>query len=233
MLDSDRQTLRPLTRAQVRRVDQIAIEHFGIPGIVLMENAALHASRVALSMLTDPAGAPVLVICGSGNNGGDGLAISRHLHNSGVKVTIALLVDPAHYTGDALINWRIVERMKLSVVEAGEAEIERSAAPLLIDAIFGTGLTPPPRDPLPALARAINSSGLPVLAIDLPSGLDCDTGLPLGDCIRATKTVTFVAEKLGFANPQARQWLGEVVVADIGCPREAIARALAERSIGT
>jgi NAD(P)H-hydrate epimerase len=92
---------------------------------------------------------------------------------------------------------------------------------LLIDAIFGTGLERPPRDPFPALALAINTASIPILAVDLPSGMDADTGVPLGPAaIRATRTVTFVAPKAGFSATTAREFTGDVVVADIGCPRE-------------
>ena len=97
-------------------------------------------------------------------------------------------------------------------------------AKLIIDAIFGTGLTEAPRQPFPQIVDAVTVTAIPVLSIDLPSGMDCDTGQPLGACIRATQTVTFVAEKTGFANPAARPFLGKVIVADIGCPRELIAQ---------
>jgi NAD(P)H-hydrate epimerase len=231
-----------LSRAQVREVDRIAIARYGIPGIVLMENAARGASDVALAMLHDPtamhlsanqaggaaqrspgsaSAADVLIVCGGGNNGGDGLAIARHLHNSGCQVRLALTIDPDRYEGDALINWRIVRAMNLPQEAFDPARI--GTPDLIVDAVFGTGLSKPPRDPFPRLADAINASGAPILAIDLPSGLDCDTGHPLGPaCIRATRTVTFVAEKTGFATAGSRAFTGDVVVAEIGCPREII-----------
>lgn len=224
-----------LTRAQSREVDRVAIEQFGIPGIVLMENAARGAADVACDMLGLPnravpfranlpmtanavAGGPdVLIVCGGGNNGGDGLAVARHLHLRGCRVRIALTVEPTRYEGDALINWTIVQAMALGHAPFSPASV--GMPDLIIDAIFGTGLSRPPRDPFRQTAESINSAGRPVLAIDVPSGLDSDTGRPLGPaCIRATRTVTFFAEKAGFANPQAAEYLGEVTVADIGCP---------------
>lgn len=211
-----------LTRNQVREVDRRAIEEYGIPGIVLMENASRAAADAAMAMLVRPAGSRVLILCGGGNNGGDGLAIARHLHNHGVIVTIGLTIDPGRYTGDALINWKIVQAMGLPRHTA-TAELVRSERwELIVDAIFGTGLAQTPREPFPALAEAVNASGQPVLAIDVPSGLDCDTGKPLGACIRAKRTITFVAPKTGFANPAAAEYLGEVIVGDIGCPMELI-----------
>jgi NAD(P)H-hydrate epimerase len=206
-----------LSRQQVRQVDRLAVEKFHIPAIVLMENAARAVAQAALDMLA-PHGARALVICGGGNNGGDGLAAARHLKIAGKDVTIALTVDPAKYQGDALTNWRIIEAMGIPVIPASPDLFSASDADLIIDAIFGTGLSASPRDPYPALFAAINSRRGSVLAVDIPSGLDCDTGQPWGSCVRATRTVTFVAQKIGFANPGAQQYLGEVVVAPIGCP---------------
>ena len=211
-----------LTRRQVREIDRRAIEEYHIPGIVLMENAARAAADVACDMLDGDCIGEVLILCGGGNNGGDGLAVARQLHNRGADVDLALTIDPATYKGDALINWRIVSAMKIPWQPADPHLIARATALLLIDAIFGTGLTEPPRDPFPAIVAAIEHSRVPVLAIDLPSGLDCDTGKPLGACIRATRTISFVAEKVGFASPGASDYTGQVTVGSIGCPRELI-----------
>jgi len=210
-----------LTRAQVREVDRRAVEHYHVPGIVLMENAALHASDLAWEML-GRAPAPVQIICGGGNNGGDGLAIARQLHNRGTPVFIGLATDPVNYKGDALINWRIVSAMGLRHAPATPELVQEHSRDLIIDAIFGTGLSEPPRPPFDELAKAINDDTGAVLAVDVPSGLDCDTGQPLGPCVRANVTVTFVAEKVGFNEPVAKRFLGDVVVGDIGCPLELI-----------
>ncbi len=219
-----------LTREQVRHVDRISIEDFQVPGIVLMENAACAVVHAACDLLDHDCIGEILILCGGGNNGGDGLAVARHLHNQGASVEIALTVDPASYTGDALINWNIVTAMGVATVRATPALIAQSPAVLIIDAIFGTGLTTAPRDPFPAIAHAVNRRGTAVLAIDIPSGLDCDTGEPLGNpdaVIRATRTVTFIAAKMGFAKPTAQPYLGNVHIGDIGCPREAIEQATA------
>ena len=211
-----------LTRAQVREIDRLSVERYGIPGIVLMENAALAATDVACDMLGGECLGEVLILCGGGNNGGDGLAIARHLHNRGASSFIALTTDPGDYKGDALINYNIVRQMNLPIAPANVEKIRRTDALLIIDAIFGTGLNRPPREPFPEIALAVRESRKPVLAIDVPSGLDCDTGKAPGACIEATRTVTFVAEKVGFANPEAQRFLGSVIVGDIGCPRELI-----------
>lgn len=213
-----------LKREQVREVDRLSIQRYHIPGIVLMENAARAAADVAWEMLGRRPQRKVLILCGGGNNGGDGLAVARHLHNLGARVLIYTTVDPHLYDGDALTNWEIVDRMALPRAPRDGINklIVGGGFDLIIDAVFGTGLTQAPRPPFITLAEACCLSRSPVLAIDIPSGLDCDTGLPLGPCIRAARTVTFVAEKLGFANPEARAFTGEVTVGDIGCPRELI-----------
>jgi NAD(P)H-hydrate epimerase len=187
-----------------------------------MENAARAVTDAAMEMIAGQYPG-VLIVCGGGNNGGDGLAVARHLHNRGVSVEIALAADPKTYTGDAAINFEIVRAMGIPSpgLEVGHTPPALGRAELIVDALFGTGLRSPPRTRWQI--DLMNERGVPVLAVDVPSGLDCDTGEPLGPaCVRATRTVTFVAEKTGFANPAARQYLGEVIVGDIGCPREVI-----------
>jgi NAD(P)H-hydrate epimerase len=164
-----------------------------------------------------------LILCGGGNNGGDGLAVARHLHNRGVAVFIGITVAPEKYQGDALVNWNIIRAMALPIAAITPTAISQSRADLIIDAIFGTGLQQAPRAPFGELVSAIKHLRRPVLAVDLPSGMDCDTGQALGDCIVADVTVTFVAEKAGFAHPSAKELTGNVIVGDIGCPIELIA----------
>jgi NAD(P)H-hydrate epimerase len=212
-----------LTRSQVREVDRRSIQEYHIPGIILMENAARAASTVAMEMSKDPV-KNALIVCGGGNNGGDGFAIARHLHNAAWSVLI-LLASEKDYTGDALTNRRIVDAMGIQTRPVHDAKhvLGTNVRGLLIDALFGTGLSSPPRNDSAMLIDVMNQSGLPILAVDVPSGLDCDTGLALGpSCVRAAKTITFVAEKAGFANPQSRQYTGEVLIGDIGCPRELV-----------
>jgi NAD(P)H-hydrate epimerase len=214
-----------LSREQVRKIDRLAVEQYRIPGVVLMENAAVAAADVAGEMIRPDAGR-MLIICGGGNNGGDGLAVARHLHNRGYDIRILLTTDPGKYAGEAKINWDICQAMKLTWASATAEAIAGSRAGLIVDAIFGTGLTQPPRPPFAEIVSAIGELRAPVLAIDIPSGLDCDTGRALGSaCVTATRTITFVAEKVGFDQPEARKYLGRVTVGDIGCPIELIAEA--------
>jgi len=219
-----------LSRQQVRMIDRLAVERYHIPGVVLMENAAIAAADAVGEMLKPGVGT-VLIICGGGNNGGDGLALARHLHNRGYEIHILLTADPAKYAGEAKINWDICQSMNLPWAGATTEAIAGSGAGLIVDAIFGTGLTQPPRPPFAEIVAAIERLGSPVLAIDIPSGLDCDTGRVLGSaCVRAARTITFVAEKVGFEQAEAKKYLGQVSVGDIGCPIELIAEAMGDKT---
>ena len=210
-----------LTREQVREIDRRAVEEYHIPSIVLMENAA-HSFVIEIERGMPLEGRNIAIVCGGGNNGGDGFAIARHLHNRGARVVVA----HSHHAlrGDALTNWNVVEAMRIDRVEAVDLEEFSmfSQIDLLIDALFGTGLSRAVDQSTAKIISFMNSSAVPVIAVDVPSGLDCETGLPTGACVRATRTVTFVAEKAGFANPSSKQFTGEVIIGDIGCPRELI-----------
>jgi len=212
-----------LSRAQVSELDRRAIEEYGVPGVVLMENAGRGAAEILLRLGVH---GQVVLCCGKGNNGGDGFVIARHLDNAGVPVRVLLFCAPEDLTGDAAINQRILARAGLPLqvftgeaLDAGRLRQELAPAEWVVDALFGTGLSGPVRAPLNRVITAINECPARVLAVDIPSGLDCDTGEPLGPTVRAHHTVTFVAQKKGFANPAAGPWLGRVHVADIGAPR--------------
>jgi NAD(P)H-hydrate epimerase len=225
-----------LTRAQVRELDRRAIEEWGLPGVVLMENAGRGTAELLLAL---GARGPVVICCGKGNNGGDGFVIARHLDNRGVPVHVLLFADPDELRGDAAVNYRVLARsgVALTALPARtppEAEVweELESADWVVDALFGTGLNSPVRPPLDGVIARINDGAAPVLAVDLPSGLDCDTGRPLGPTVRAQHTATMAARKKGFAEPDARPWLGEVHVIDIGVPRPLLAEAGAVTSPG-
>lgn len=214
-------------REAIRAVDQAAVEEYGIPGIVLMENAAHGLAAEATEMLksTSLNPATTLIICGSGNNGGDGYALARHLHNLGAEVVLAPLSPPLEES-DAGVNYAICRRMKLSEipVDALDDFARTNDIHLIVDAIFGTGLARPVEEKPAEVIEWINTRARPVLAVDVPSGLDCNTGKPLGSAVRAARTVTLVGLKKGFLHPDAQKYLGEVVVADIGVPIELIRR---------
>ncbi len=209
-----------LTRAAARDLDRRAIERLGIPPLLLMENAGRGAADTLLALGVR---GPVVVCCGKGNNGGDGLVVARRLASFGVTPRVLLFADPPTLSPDAAAQWRIVEAMDLPrQVHAGptldgEALTSLFArADWIVDALFGTGLASPARPPFDALIAWINAGPARTLAVDLPSGLDADTGEPMGPTVRARHTVTFVAPKIGFRNPSAAAFLGRVHVADIG-----------------
>ena len=218
-----------LSRNEVRELDRRAIEEYGLPGVVLMENAGrgcallLHELRVQ---------GPVVICCGKGNNGGDGFVIARHLDNGEIPVKVLLFGKSAELAGDAAINYRIIaksgvpiEQVETQPLDGDKLNHELAAAQWIVDALFGTGLKGAMRPPFDQVIAAINGSGAQVLAVDIPSGLDCDTGQPLGPTVRADHTATFVSLKKGFANPAAQEWLGSVHIIDIGIPRILISGA--------
>ncbi len=216
-----------LTRDQVRSVDAKAIQEHGIAGLALMENASRAVADEAIVMFDGSAeGRSVLVICGGGNNGGDGFAAARLLHEAGARVQVIALKTFGEYAGDAKTNLdRCLER-KISVSDASDAPTNtlRNLEPceLIVDGILGTGLTSPVRRPENRVIDWINRQRAAKLAIDIPSGLDCDEGKPLGVAVEADSTVTFVAMKAGFVKANAGRHTGRVIVADIGTPPELV-----------
>ncbi len=214
-----------LTCQQIRAFDALAIEHVGIPGIVLMENAGRGCAEFIYGTLGHPAASRVLILCGPGNNGGDGFVIARHLHNAGVQVAVVLAAPSEKSQGDAGTNLRILERMGIAFIRAHEpATLEEACAALgaanvVVDALLGTGSAGSPRGAMAQLIEAANAAA-PVkrIAIDIPSGLDADRGVANPPCFRADATVTMVAPKIGFSSPAAREYVGRIVVVDIGLP---------------
>lgn len=222
-----RNPLRPRTRAEMRELDRAAIEDFGIPGLLLMENAGRGAAAVAHEMLGEQTGG-VIVFCGRGNNGGDGFVIARHLHNMGhgVRCYFAGAVKDVQPGSDLGINLSICRRLGIPVLQHAipedRDEMARAVAwaSLLVDALLGTGLTGEVRAPYSTLISFLNVRAAPILSVDVPSGLDADTGEVLGKCVRATRTATFGAPKSGFGRGQGPAIVGELSVIDISIPRQ-------------
>ena len=205
-----------LTRAQARQHDDFCMRTLGMPGIVLMENAARGCADLALRMLPRTGAARVVVMCGPGQNGGDGHAIARHLHNAGCAVQVLELAPPREGT-DAHTMRHIARAMRIPS-SAFDADRPLPPCDLVIDALFGTGLDRPLAGRDLAAVRAIDAAGRPVLSVDLPSGMHCDTGAALPECVHATLTATMVAPKAGFAAPGASSRTGRVEVVQIGGP---------------
>jgi NAD(P)H-hydrate epimerase len=214
---------RFFTREQIRHVDKAAIEDFGMSGLVLMENAGRGCADV---LSTLGVGGPVVICCGKGNNAGDGFVIARHLDLRGHKVRVLMWSDPAELQGDAAANFAILQKagIEFDVCRHGfDADwlAERLlGAVWIVDAVLGTGAQGAPRAPFDQVIDALNAADARRLAVDVPSGLDCDSGQPSEHTFHADHTCTFVAAKVGFQAEAAQPWLGQVHVVDIGAPRK-------------
>jgi NAD(P)H-hydrate epimerase len=245
---------RPMSREEVRGLDERAATGLGMPTLLLMENAgrgaAVWLAELAGAIPPDAGGRPLtppptlpdpdaphgppppkmLILCGPGNNGGDGGVVARHLDAWGFPVRVVWFARNDQLRGDAATQRDILARSGIAQsawfddhpAEEVDPEAIRTllaGAGWLVDGLLGTGLSRPVEGPLHTVIEAINASGKPVFALDLPSGLDADTGRPLGIAVRAEATATFVAPKLGFSAPGAAEYTGEVAVIDIGLPR--------------
>ncbi|MCI0361926.1 MAG: NAD(P)H-hydrate epimerase [Planctomycetaceae bacterium] len=222
-----------LSRAQVRSIDRRAIQEYGLSGLVLMENAGRGCVDVLCRLACR---GPVAIVCGKGNNAGDGLVMARHLDLRGIAVKVLLFGPPAELHGDAAVNYAIVVKSGIPLIDlsgpwdASRFDAELAGAEWIVDALLGTGATGAPRPPWDEAIRRLNSQTCRKLAVDLPSGLECDTGLASDPTVRADHTCTFVARKIGFENPAAPEFLGVVHVLDIGAPRRLVAEIQSARS---
>jgi len=218
---------RALSRSEARELDRRAIEEWGIPSIVLMENAGRACAEVVLAAIEAGDRRPVRVFCGPGNNGGDGFVIARTCRNRGVDVELYFAPELSKLetlSSDVRTNAYLWTEMGgvVNEVASGEA-VEALSTPLaessvLVDALFGTGLTRPLEGLFGELVEALNAARRPIVAVDVPSGLDADDGRVLGTAIRATETVTFVAPKLGCHAGRGPELCGRMTVAEIGVP---------------
>jgi NAD(P)H-hydrate epimerase len=246
--------LRPLSRAEVRCLDAQAADELALPGILLMENAGRGAAACLAKLagnrpsdigvcassssewlhsnvLAVPTAPKVVILCGPGNNGGDGAVVARHLDGWGFPVRVVWFAQSNELRGDAAKQWAILQKSRIDQLawfDAYPVDSDPDCAllgPILVDAdwlvdgLLGTGLARPVVGPFRTMIELMNHTGKPILSLDLPSGLDADTGQPLGTAVRARATVTFVAPKLGFSAPGANAYTGEVTVVDIGLPR--------------
>jgi hydroxyethylthiazole kinase-like uncharacterized protein yjeF len=214
-----------LTATQMKSIDRRATERFGIPSIVLMENAAIAVVDAIGEHYPDCDRAAIF--CGLGANGGDGFAIARHLEQRGVVASVYIIGDRTKIGGDAAANLEICERLALPLYDItdddslNEALVQAADADLIVDAIFGTGLDRAPEGLYAETIRTINDFGLPIVAVDLPSGANASTAEPFEPCLRAALTVTFAAPKVCHVFEPAAIFCGEVIVADISIPHAA------------
>ena len=207
--------MKTLTVARMRETDRRCIEDLGMPGVVLMNNAGAAVFREIDK-------GPVGVVCGKGNNGGDGFVVARMALAAGYETRVLLVADPGEIRGDAAVFMRAYENLGGPITSVtGEDTVAQAMAALgdravLVDALLGTGVKGEVRGVFRAAIQAWPD--VRTVAVDLPSGLNADTGKPCGSCVRADVTVTFQYAKRGFENPAAGDYLGRLVVADIGIP---------------
>ncbi len=217
-----------MTRDEVRAFDTWAINTVGISGVVLMENAGRSCAKLIKEKLASAAEPKVCIFCGTGNNGGDGYVIARHMVNDDIEVCVVICGSREKIKGDAKINLEIIEKMGLRIEQLDIADNHlpdkvagfAKGCVFLVDSLFGTGLKGTLSDEYVRLIEAINAQALPIIAVDIPSGLECDTGRPLGAAVKAEATVTFVALKKGFTFDSATPYTGQVFVASIGIKPE-------------
>lgn len=222
-----------VTSQQMRELDRLTIERYGTPGRVLMERAGAGATAHLLAafpqLLSDKKNAAVLVLAGKGNNGGDGFVMARLLKKHGLACEVVLAAKRAAVSGDARHNMLAFARGRGQITEVTQpdqlsvVQDKLSTCHLIVDALLGTGLNAPVRGLSAELIGLVNTSGLPVIAVDIPSGLDADRGQPLGTAIRAQLTVTFGYPKLGLSLYPGPQYVGRLIVVDIGIAPEALA----------
>lgn len=227
-----------LTPRASRELDRLCAVRYGLSTLVLMENASVSVADAAMELAKGRKGAPVLVVAGTGNNGGDALGAARHLSNRGAAVSILLIGGASKRTPETATQLRTCRRMQLPVASAraklapGLAQALQRLAPaagtkrsgplIVVDGLFGTGLSRnvvgAARDAILAM-NGLRQAGAKIVSIDLPSGMNGESGEPMGACVHAELTVTFVGLKSGMLAPETSRALGRVIVADIGVPR--------------
>lgn len=217
-------TVKSMSVREMQEMDRRAIEEAGMPSIVLMENAGRSVAEAAGFRKK------VAIFCGTGNNGGDGFVAARYLAKKGTKVEVYVVGEMARIKGDARVNLERLQEIGIEIIPSpfllpiaegdGEKVRERGDVDLVIDAIFGIGLKGEVKEPARTIIKDLNAKSIPVISVDVPSGLDADTGRVLGEAIKATKTVTMQIAKNGFYRGEGPRYTGEVIVADIGIPEE-------------
>ena len=217
-----------LTGRQIQELDRRAIEEYGVPSLVLMENAGRAVAGEVLSALQHGGGKRVCIVCGAGNNAGDGFVAVRHLWSAGVAPDVVLVGKAGRLKNDAAVNFFILKKCRYPVREAvGVDAAVRSMlkkAEVIVDAVFGVGLNRAIVSPFREFIEAVNAAGRRVIAVDIPSGLDATTGQVYGVCVKAATTVTLTCAKQGFFCNEGPGLVGKVKIADIGIPRRLIGK---------
>ncbi|MHB9094043.1 MAG: NAD(P)H-hydrate dehydratase [Eubacteriales bacterium] len=228
-----------LTAEEMQKLDRTAINGLGIPGVVLMENAGLQVVEEIHGIIGNPKGKTVTIFAGKGNNGGDGFVIARHLLNAGAEVKVLLFADITEVAGDAKVNLNILQSMGHKVYPIANpnslniVKLAMVYTDLIVDAVYGTGFRGTVPDHVGNIVEIINASGKPVVAVDIPSGLEANTGKIHGPCVKAACTVTFAYAKIGLLIQEGPEHVGRLVVADISIPPDLIRSQAVKRFLIT
>ncbi len=221
--------MRVASCTQMSEIDNAAINVLGIPGIVLMENAAIKVVGVISKQFKGVSARKIIIFCGTGNNGGDGFAIARHLSCMNADIIVGIVGDRDKIRGDALVNLNIIEKMgiKILLVEKDDEfdyikSLITNTCDIVVDAIFGTGLKGVINGRAEEIIKLVNFSKKYIVSVDIPSGINGDTGEICGICVKANKTVVFVMPKLGLLNYPAADYVGEIIVEGISIPEALI-----------
>jgi NAD(P)H-hydrate epimerase len=207
-----------VTADEMRRIDDVTIREFHVDVLMLMENAGRAAAILATRMLLGTTtGKRVACLVGGGNNGGDGMVSARHVANWGAKVDVIAGTVKDRVKTVPLVQWDILEKMGIPILST---DYDLSDYDLLIDGLIGYGLEGNPRDKVAVMIKQANGSRRPILALDLPSGMNATTGEAYDPCIKATATLTLALPKTGFLAPHAAHYLGDLYLADISIPRK-------------
>ncbi len=214
--------MKALTVSEIQALERWAIEKIGIPSLALMENAGRCVSQEVLKKLNSRPKGTVVIVCGTGNNGGDGFVVARYLFNRGIKPLVFLVGESSSFKADALINYHAAKNLGISVKVLRQVDpVFKKAiesADLIVDAVFGVGLNRPLQEPYYSIIQTINTYGSYVVAVDIPSGLDGTSGEIYGICVKADMTVTFSFPKKGLFKKNGPLYTGRQVVVDIGIP---------------
>lgn len=216
--------MRLVTKEEMGILESRTINEYGISGIILMENAGIRVVEVIVDILGKMVGKRVAVFAGKGNNGGDGFVVARHLHNRGADVQVFLAAEQESIKGDALINLNICKKMGQKIYQinkkydSNQIRLALMNSDLVVDALYGTGFRGTVNEQMAQVFEVINTAGKPVVAVDIPSGLEADTGRVNGSCLCADHTVTFALPKLGLVLYSAREYVGKLHVKDISIP---------------
>ncbi|MCT4595825.1 MAG: NAD(P)H-hydrate dehydratase [Anaeromicrobium sp.] len=218
--------MKVVSGEEMKNIDKMAMDKYKIPGVVLMENAGLKVVEEICKSLEKYEKKVVTIVCGTGNNGGDGFVVARHLKNMGIPINLYLLGNPAHIKGDGKINYDIVSKLNIeigllttiNILKKFSEHVKRSS--IIVDAIFGTGLSRPIDGYIKQVIDIINTYSDEVISIDIPSGICADNGRLCGGAIKASKTVVFHLPKYGNIYYPGKDYCGEVIIKNIGIPKD-------------